>query len=150
MLVRTVAWPIYAKTNDMSLKMSLMQPELQAIQDKYATRQDERSKQMQQMEMAQLYKKYKVGIGGCLMPFLQFPIFMAIYRAVSRIPYTVEYAGTVYSNNWANELNPNCLGINLFEDRTTGTGQMVGIIILMIIVVGTQFLSQWLSQHDLK
>ena len=23
------------------------------------------------------------------MPFLQFPIFMAIYRAVSRIPYTI-------------------------------------------------------------
>lgn len=149
-LVRTIAWPIYAKTNDMSLKMSLMQPELQAIQEKYATRQDERSKQMQQMEMAQLYKKYKVGIGGCLMPFLQFPIFMAIYRAVSRIPYTVAYAGTVYSNNWANELNPNCLGINLFEDRTGGTGQMVGIIILMVIVVGTQFLSQWLSQRRQK
>lgn len=150
LLVRTVAWPIYAKTNDMSLKMQLMQPELNAIQAKYANKTDERSKQMMQMETAHLYKKYKVGLGGCFMPFLQFPIFMAIYRAVSRIPYTIAYEGTNYTNNWANELNPKFLGINLFEDRTAGTGQFVGIIILMIIVVGTQFLSQWLSERRQK
>lgn len=41
-------------------------------------------------------------------------------------------------------------GINLLEDRTAGTGQLIGIIILMIIVVGTQFLSQWLSQRRQK
>ncbi len=145
-LVRTIAWPIYAKTNDMTLKMQLMQPELNKIQEKYATRQDAQSKQMMQMEMAQIYRKYKLGLGGCLMPFVQFPIFMAIYRAVSRIPYTIAYEGTIYNNNWANEINPHFLGINLFEDRTAGTGQLIGIIILMIIVVGTQFLSQWLSQ----
>lgn len=150
LLVRTVAWPIYAKTNDMSLKMQLMQPELNAIQAKYANKTDERSKQMMQMETAHLYKKYKVGLGGCFMPFLQFPIFMAIYRAVSRIPYTVEYIGTSYTNNWANEVNPNFFGLSLFEDRTTSTGQFIGIIILMLIVVGTQFLSQWLSERRQK
>lgn len=149
-LVRTIAWPIYAKTNDMSLKMQIMQPELSAIQDKYNGKNDERSKQMMQMEMAHLYKKYKVGIGGCLMPILQFPIFMAIYRAVSRIPYTVEYVGSSFVNNWAAELNPNFLGLNMFEDRNAGTGQFIGIIILVIIVVGTQFLSQWLSQRRQK
>lgn len=152
LLVRTIAWPIYAKTNDMSLKMQLMQPELNKIQEKYGNKQDERSKQMQQWEMAQLYKKYKVGLSGCLMPFLQFPIFMAIYRAVSKIPYTVayNYEGSPYKLNWANELNSNFLGIDLFEDRTAGTGQLIGIIILMIIVVGTQFLSQWLSERRQK
>ena len=93
-LVRTIAWPIYAKTNDMSLKMQLMQPELNEIQKKYAN--------------------------------------------------------TSYTNNWANELNPKIFGINLLEDRTAGTGQLIGIIILMIIVVGTQFLSQWLSQRRQK
>lgn len=149
-LVRTIAWPIYAKTNDMSLKMQIMQPELQEIQDKYNGKNDERSKQMMQMEMAHLYKKYKVGLGGCLMPILQFPIFMAIYRAVSRIPYTIKYDGSSYLNNWAAELNPRFLGLNMFEDRTAGQGQFIGIIILVIIVVGTQFLSQWLSQRRQK
>ncbi len=150
LLVRTIAWPIYAKTNDMSLKMQLMQPELNAIQAKYANKTDERSKQMMQMETAHLYKKYKVGLGGCVMPFLQFPIFMAIYRAVSRIPYTVAYEGTSYTNNWANEVNPKFFGLSLFEDRTSSTGQFIGIIVLMLIVVGTQFLSQWLSERRQK
>ena len=149
-LVRTIAWPIYAKTNDMSLKMQLMQPELNAIQEKYARRQDERSKQMMQMEMAQLYKKYKVGIGGCLMTFLQFPIFMAIYNAISSIPYTIKYEGTSFINDWAHDLNASLFGINLFEDRTAGTGQLIGVIILVVIVLGTQFLSQWLSQRRQK
>lgn len=149
-LIRTIAWPIYAKTNDMTLKQQLMQPELNAIQEKYANKQDERSKQMQQMEMAQVMKKYNFGIGGCLMPFLQFPIFIAIYRAVSRIPYTIAYENTQFSLNWANDVNPNLFGINLFQDRTGGTSQMIGVIILMIIVVGTQFLSQWLSERRQK
>ncbi len=149
-LVRTIAWPIYAKTNDMSLKMQLMQPELSKIQEKYGNKQDERSKQMQQMEMARLYKKYKIGLGGCLMPIIQFPIFMAIFRAISRIPYTIAYEGTIYQNNWANEINSKLFNFDLFEDRTAGTGQLIGIIILMIIVVGTQFLSQWLSQRRQK
>ena len=60
------------------------------------------------------------------------------------------FANTSYTNNWANELNPKIFGINLLEDRTAGTGQLIGIIILMIIVVGTQFLSQWLSQRRQK
>ena len=150
LLIRSLAWPIYAKTNDMSLKMQLMQPELNKIQEKYGNRQDERSRQMQQMEMAQLYKKYKVGIGGCLLPFIQFPIFMAIYRAVSRIPYTVSYNNTIYDKDWANELNSKFLGLDLFQDRTAGNGQFIGIIILVLIVVGTQFLSQWLSTKRQK
>ncbi len=150
LLVRTAGWPIYAKTNDMSLKMQLMQPELNAINEKYANRQDARSQQMKNMETAQVMKKYNYNIGGCIMPFLQFPIFMAIYRAVSRIPYTVAYSGTQFKLDWANEVNPNLLGINLFQDRNGGTGQLIGVIILMIIVVGTQFLSQWLSERRQK
>lgn len=72
------------------------------------------------------------------MPFT-ISYFMAIYRAVSRIPYTIAYEGTIYKNDWANEINPRFLGINLFEDRTAGTGQFIGIIILVVVVIGTQF-----------
>lgn len=147
LLVRTIGWPIYAKTNDMSLKMSMMQPELQKIQEKYAGRNDPDSQRMMQMEQMQLYKKYKVGLGGCFAPLLQFPIFMAIYRAVSRLPYTRSIANSQYTLNWANELKSNIFGINLFEDRTGGgTNQLVGIIVLVLLVVGTQILSQFLTQ----
>ncbi|MFA7055623.1 MAG: YidC/Oxa1 family membrane protein insertase, partial [Acholeplasmataceae bacterium] len=47
-VVRTLAWPIYAKSNDMSLKMNLAQPDMQRVQMKYATRKDPASQQQMQ------------------------------------------------------------------------------------------------------
>jgi YidC/Oxa1 family membrane protein insertase len=146
-LLRTIGWPIYSKSNDMTLKMNLMQPELQAIQEKYAGKNDPESQRRMQMEQASLYKKYKIGAGGCLAPFLQFPIFMAIFRAISRLPYTKAIANSKYTLNWANELKPNLFGVNLFEDRNGGgVNQIIGIVILLLLVVGTRILSQVLTQ----
>lgn len=84
-IVRTIAWPIYAKTNDLSLNMSLAQPELNRIQAKYAMRKDPASQQKMQMETMKVMKKYKVNIFGCFMPLLQMPIFIAMYQVVHRI-----------------------------------------------------------------
>lgn len=85
LIVRTLAWPIYAKTNDMSLKMSLAQPEMQKVQAKYANRKDPQSQQRMQQEMMAIYRKYKISFTSCLMPFIQMPIFMAMYTVVKRI-----------------------------------------------------------------
>lgn len=85
LIVRTLAWPIYAKTNDMSMKMSIAQPDLDRLQRKYAGRKDPESQQKQQMEMMQIYKKHKINMLGCLLPFLQMPIFLAMYEVVKRL-----------------------------------------------------------------
>lgn len=90
LIVRTLAWPIYSKQNSMSLKMTLMQPEMNRIQRKYANRKDPQSQQQMQMETMKLYKKYKVNPLGCIGPmFIQFPIFIAMYEVVRRINATV-------------------------------------------------------------
>lgn len=87
LMIRTLAWPVYAKTNDMSLKMSLAQPEMARIQAKYANRQDPISQQKMQREMMAVWKKYKINPLGCLVaPLIQFPLFMAMYNAVQRYP----------------------------------------------------------------
>ena len=87
LMVRTIAWPVYAKTNDMSLKMTLAQPEMARIQAKYANRQDPVSQQKMQREMMAVWKKYKINPLGCLVaPLIQFPLFMAMYNAVQRYP----------------------------------------------------------------
>src|SRR5690606_2516483 len=65
-IVRTLAWPIYARANDMSVKMALAQPEMNKLQNKYATRKDPASQQKMQIEMMQIYKKYGISILGCL------------------------------------------------------------------------------------
>ena len=88
-IVRTIAWPIYAKTNDMSLKMAVAQPEMTRIQQKYAGRKDPQSQQRMQQEMMAVYKKYNISLLGCFTPFLQMPIFIAVYNVVLRIPLTL-------------------------------------------------------------
>ena len=87
LMVRTIAWPVYAKTNDMSLKMTLAQPEMARIQARYANRQDPVSQQKMQREMMAVWKKYKINPLGCLVaPLIQFPLFMAMYNTVQRYP----------------------------------------------------------------
>lgn len=95
-IVRTIAWPIYAKQNGTSLKMTLIQPEMQKIQRKYQNRKDPESQRRMQMETMALYKKYKMNPLGCgLTMILQFPIFMAMYECVRRIQLSSVIDGTV-------------------------------------------------------
>lgn len=129
-VVRTIAWPIYAKSNDMSIKMNVAQPDMQRVQAKYATKKDPQSQQQMQMEMMQVYKKHGINVLGCLFPFLQMPIFIAMFRVVSRI--TIE--GGMYAEGVANTY---FLGINL-------ANQQDGIVggILAFLVGATMFLLQ--------
>ena len=132
-VVRTLAWPIYAKSNDMSLKMNLAQPDMQKVQQKYATRKDPQSQQMMQMEMMQVYKKHGISVFGCLTPFLQMPIFIAMYGVVRRI--TIE--GGMYADSVS---NTNFFGIDLAR----GNDGIIGMV-LAGIVGGTMFLLQKIS-----
>lgn len=132
-IVRTLAWPIYAKSNDMSIKMNVAQPDMQRVQAKYATRKDPQSQQMMQMELLQVYKKHGINVLGCLFPFLQMPIFIAMYGVVRRI--TLE--GGMYADSVS---NTNFLGINL----ANGNDGLIGMT-LAGIVGATMFLLQKIS-----
>jgi YidC/Oxa1 family membrane protein insertase len=140
-LVRTAAWPIYTKTNDMSLKTQLMAPEMEKLEAKYAGKDDQESQQRKQMEMMQLYKKYGIGIGGCLLPFLQMPLFLGFFQALRRIPDTLD---TTLKMNFA-FMNQNFLGLNLFMNKTDMPEQATKIWILAIAVGVLQVLSQILT-----
>ncbi len=132
-VVRTLAWPIYAKSNDLSIKMNLAQPDMQRVQAKYATRKDPQSQQMQQMEMMQVYKKHGINFFGCLLPFLQMPIFIAMFNVVRRI----SLEGGMFSDNVTNTM---FFGINL----SRGQDGIIGMI-LAGIVGATMFILQKIS-----
>jgi len=132
-VVRSIAWPIYAKSNDLSIKMNVAQPDMQRVQAKYATRKDPQSQQMMQMEMMQVYKKHGINVFGCLLPFLQMPIFIAMYNVVRRI--TVQ--GGMYTDS---VVNTKFIGINLANTQDGIIG-----MVLAGIVGGTMFLLQKIS-----
>jgi len=152
LIVRTLAWPIYAKTNDMSLKMQLMGPDQAKLEAKYAGKTDQESMQRKQMELMQLYKKHGVGFGGCLLPLVQMPIFIGFYQTLQRIPAT---RNSEYALDFS-FLNGNFLGIDLFQGRLDIDQNIIsqtqnwGIIILAAIVGITQIFSQILMQRRQK
>lgn len=148
-IVRTLAWPIYAKTNDLSLKMKLAQPEQARIQKKYEGRDDEISKQKMQIEIMQLYKKYGIGLGGCLTPILQIPIFIGVFRTISRMPATILGEGGVLlkSGHWLRVFDKvEIFNVNLLLRQTADPVQKWGVIIFAILVGLTQVFSIILTQ----
>lgn len=145
-VVRTMAWPIYAKSNDLGLKMKLVEPEAQKIQRKYKDKQDQQSQQRMQMEMMQLYKKYGIGLSGCIMPFIQMPIFIGFYRTISRMPETLKVEG-----HWLNVFDTTkFLGIDLTLGQEGSSYQKNAVIILAILVGITQVVSLIISQRRQK
>lgn len=151
LIVRTIAWPIYAKTNDMQLKMKLVQPEVNKLQAKYANKTDQESQRRMQMEMMNIYKKNGIGFGGCLMPFVQMPIFLGFYYAIRKLPVAMSTEG-----HWLNIFDSTELfGINMMLEMNPAEGttavydpetQKWGVIILAILVGVTQLISIILSE----
>ena len=167
-VIRSLAWPIYGKTNDMSLKMQLLAPEQAKIQAKYAGKTDKESQQRMSMETMQLYKKYKVSFASCLMPLVQMPIFLAFYETLRRIPYSATSFLQTYGNVFirkevsyevtgdliinADNYKTTFLGIDLLKDKAGGGWQMWGIFLIAFLVaatqLGTQFYSQWRTKKQ--
>ncbi|MFH0993435.1 MAG: YidC/Oxa1 family membrane protein insertase [bacterium] len=139
--IRTLGWPVYAKSNDLTLKMQMAQPELNKIQDKYKGKSDQASQQRMQMETMEIYKRYKINFMGCLMPLLQMPIFIAMYQVVQRFPLTNT---AVFNGGTTVAMNVDFLWTNL------GNTAWLANLPLAIVVGATMWLSQWLSQKRTK
>jgi len=77
-LVRLVTAPLAARQMKSMKRMGELQPQLKAIQEKYA---DDRQQQSQ--EMMKLYREAGVNpLGGCLPLLLQFPVLIGLYYAL--------------------------------------------------------------------
>ena len=74
-VVRLLIWPLYRKSYMSMKRMSLLQPKMKELKEKYPDDQQKVS-----MEMMRLYKEYGISpFGGCLPMFLQIPIFFAFF-----------------------------------------------------------------------
>ncbi len=154
-IIRTVAWPIYSRQNSVSVKMQVMQPELDKLQKKYAFRKDEASQQMMRQEMMKLYKKYKFNPLGCMFTmFLQFPIFVAMYEVVRRINLTqiVDSGNGVLVESFGKFALADTKLFGFFELNGTSvtSGEMKDRILCVVIALlyaGITFLSQKLAQR---
>lgn len=110
-------------------QMSVIQPEVKKINDKYAgmSMRDPR-KQKQNEEIMELYKKHGVNpASGCVPMLLQIPFFIAFYKVLS---IAIEMRGAQWL--WVNDLSRP-------ED--------IAIRVLPVMMIGSQFFLQKMTPN---
>ena len=99
LLVRLLMWPLYQSSMRTSLKMQVLQPELQAVQDKY---KDDPEKQ--RTEIMKVYQTHGMNplspLLGCLPSLLPMPILFALFFVFRN---TIELRGVPFL--WMNDLS---------------------------------------------
>ena len=90
-LIKIILFPLTYKSLKQSEAIKKAQPKLNKIEKKYAGKTDQESMMMKSNEMMAVYKEHKINpMSGCLMSFLQIPIFFAFYEALYRLPLLFE------------------------------------------------------------
>lgn len=90
--IRLVLYPVTKKSAMQSENLKKAQPELQKLEKKYANRTDDQQAMMQKsQEMMAIYKKYNISLfSGCIIAFIQLPLFIAFLEAINRTPAIFE------------------------------------------------------------
>ena len=74
-----------------------MQPEINAIREKYKNKKDQASMQKMNEETQMVYEKYGVStMGSCVQLLINFPIFIAMYQVVRNVPAYVSSVKDVF------------------------------------------------------
>lgn len=89
--------PLTYKQQKFSRLQQEMQPEVNAIREKYKDKKDQASLQKMNEETQMVYEKYGVStMGSCLQLLINFPIFIAMYQVVRNVPAYVSSVKEVY------------------------------------------------------
>jgi YidC/Oxa1 family membrane protein insertase len=79
-VVKIVLWPLQDKANKSMRRMSLLNPKVQELRDKY---KDDPTRMNQ--EVMKLYKDYGINpVGGCLPMMIQIPIFFGLFKMLGQ------------------------------------------------------------------
>lgn len=98
-VMKTLMIPLTIKQQKTTKLMSVMNPEIQAIQKKYKGKSDQESMQRQNVEIQAVYEKYGTSMtGGCLPMLIQMPILLALYRVIYNIPAYVPSVRVYFDN----------------------------------------------------
>ena len=118
-IVRLVLIPINAKSKKGMMKMSRLQPRIQAIKDKYPNDQQKQNEAIQQLQKEE---GATMGCGGCLWSFVPMLILLPLFTVI-RQPM-VYILGESAENveqiiKIVKELEPSLFGSNNYYDQVT-------------------------------
>ncbi len=127
LLIRLILFPLSVKMMRQTEKMKKANPEIQRIERKYANRNDSESMMAKSQETMLVYQKYKINpVSGCLLSFLQIPLFFAFLQAINRVPAIFE-----------DKLFGMSLGMT--PGKGLANGQYIYIVLIILIIATTYF-----------
>ena len=141
-LVQLVLLPVTAKSKKSMMKMTRIQPRINAIKEKYA---NDQQKQQEAMQQLQKEEGATMGCGGCLWSLVPLLILIPLYQVIqARI-----------ANASASGANFIFLGINLaampqlsvFGEAAGWTWANIGAVLVPVISAGSQLLQTRISRH---
>lgn len=91
-LIRLLLFPVTKKSLKQSDNMKKAKPELNILEKKYIDKKDDQQAMMQKsQEMMAIYKKHNISLfSGCILAFIQLPLFIAFLEAINRVPAIFE------------------------------------------------------------
>lgn len=125
--LRLIILPLSIKTMKQSENMKKAQPELERLEKKYKDKTDSDSMMRKSQETMMIYKKYNINpISGCLVSFIQLPLFFAFLEAINRVPAIFE---------------ENLLTLQLGTTPLVGikSGNYLYLILIGLIIITTYF-----------
>jgi YidC/Oxa1 family membrane protein insertase len=134
-VIRLAILPLTFKQVRSMQALQRLQPEMKKIQARYKD-----DKQRQQQAMMEFYKEHQVNpLGSCLPLLLQFPFFIGLYQ-------------TLRSNHFQTQVHEHGGGQFLFIPDITKplTGHTVELVVMIVVYVGTQLLSSYVSSFNVQ
>ena len=96
-IIYLIMTPLTYKQQKFSRLTQEMQPEINAIREKYKNKKDQASMQKMNEETQMVYEKYGVStMGSCVQLLINFPIFIAMYQDVRNVPAYVSSVKDVF------------------------------------------------------
>lgn len=93
-VTRMLMLPMTIKQQKFTKVSSRMNPEIQAISEKYKGKKDPESQRKYQQETQEVYDRYgTTPMGGCLPLLITLPIMFALYRVIYKVP---AYVNDIY------------------------------------------------------
>lgn len=126
-LIRVLLLPFSKKSQVQSLNMQKAAPEIQRLEVKYQGKTDSDSMMQKSQETMLIYKKYNINpISGCLLAFIQLPLFFGFLQAINRVP-------AIFEGKF--------LGMGLGVNPTTGisNGNYIYIVLIVLVILTTYF-----------
>ena len=128
LLIRLIMLPFSRKSMLQSENLKKAQPEIAKLEKKYKNKTDKESLMMKSQETMFIYKKYNINpVSGCLLAFIQLPLFFAFLEAINRVPAIFE--GDFF------------FGMKLGMTPWVGisNGQYIYILLIALIILSTYF-----------